>query len=56
MKRVALAFTAIMLLACGVLADQGHHHEELTQDQLGKVHFPVSCVPTVQPCPSMKLI
>ena len=48
MKRVTLAFTAFMLFACGALADESHHHEELTQDQLGTVHFPVSCVPTVQ--------
>jgi tetratricopeptide (TPR) repeat protein len=34
---------------CGVaVADEGHHHEELTQDQLGTVHFPVSCAPEVQ--------
>src|SRR4051812_46893876 len=24
-------------------ADDGHHHEDLTQEQLGTVHFPVSC-------------
>jgi tetratricopeptide (TPR) repeat protein len=29
-------------------ADEGHHHEELTQDQLGTVHFPVSCTPDAQ--------
>ncbi len=34
---------------CGVaIADEGHHHEELTQEQLGTVHFPVSCAPDVQ--------
>lgn len=34
---------------CGVAAaDEGHHHEELTQEQLGTVHFPVSCAPEVQ--------
>src|SRR5882762_573911 len=34
---------------CGaVVADEGHHHEELTQEQLGTVHFPVSCAPDVQ--------
>src|SRR5271163_3622063 len=26
-------------------ADEGHHHDEFTQDQLGTVHFPVSCAP-----------
>jgi len=48
MKRATLIFTAIVLFACGVSADEGHHHEELTQDQLGTVHFPVWCVPAVQ--------
>src|SRR4051812_33345298 len=34
---------------CGAaVADEGHHHEELTQEQLGTVHFPVSCAPDVQ--------
>jgi tetratricopeptide (TPR) repeat protein len=28
-------------------ADEGHH-DELTQDQLGTVHFPVSCTPEAQ--------
>lgn len=34
---------------CGVgLADEGHHHEDLTDQQLGTVHFPVSCAADVQ--------
>ena len=38
---VAVAF-------CGIaIADEGHHHEELTAAQLGTVHFPVSCSPNV---------
>ena len=28
--------------------DEGHHHEELTEQQLGTVHFPVSCAASVQ--------
>ena len=28
--------------------DEGHHHEELTETQLGTVHFPVSCAAAVQ--------
>jgi tetratricopeptide (TPR) repeat protein len=31
-----------------VAADEGPHHEELTQAQLGTVHFPASCAPDVQ--------
>ena len=39
----------IAAVYCGVaVADEGHHHEELTQEQLGTVHFPVSCAPDVQ--------
>jgi tetratricopeptide (TPR) repeat protein len=48
MKRVALAFIVLMLFSLGALADEGHHHEDLTTDQLGTVHFPVSCAAAVQ--------
>src|SRR5271167_2338171 len=48
MKRLALAITLLMLFSFGSLADEGHHHEDLTTDQLGTVHFPVSCAATVQ--------
>ncbi|HEY6304388.1 MAG TPA: hypothetical protein VIX14_15130 [Terriglobales bacterium] len=30
------------------VADEGHHHEELTPEPLGLVHFPVSCTPGAQ--------
>src|SRR5258707_9418415 len=30
------------------VADEGHHREELSPDQLGPVHFPVSCTPDAQ--------
>jgi hypothetical protein len=48
MKRIALAFTAVVLFTVGALADEGHHHEDLTTAQLGTVHFPVSCAAAVQ--------
>jgi tetratricopeptide (TPR) repeat protein len=48
MKTVTLAFTILILFAFGAWADEGHHHEDLTTDQLGMVHFPVSCAATVQ--------
>src|SRR5208282_2493438 len=48
MKQVVLAFIVSMLFSCGALADEGHHHEDLTTDQLGTVHFPVSCAAAVQ--------
>ena len=45
-----LACTVILFLccACPLLADEGHHHEDLSEQQLGTVHFPVSCAPAVQ--------
>jgi hypothetical protein len=48
MKRALLTITALMLFSFGALADEGHHHEDLTTEQLGTVHFPVSCAATVQ--------
>jgi tetratricopeptide (TPR) repeat protein len=48
MKRTLLTITALMLFSFGALADEGHHHEDLTTEQLGTVHFPVSCAATVQ--------
>ncbi len=48
MRRVVLVFAAFLLFTSGAVADEGHHHEDLTQDQLGTVHFPVSCIPAVQ--------
>ena len=41
----SLSFTVIGILA---MADEDHHHEDLTAAQLGTVHFPVSCAPAVQ--------
>ncbi len=48
MKQVVLACIVSMLFSFGALADEGHHHEDLTTDQLGTVHFPVSCAAAVQ--------
>jgi tetratricopeptide (TPR) repeat protein len=48
MKKLALAFTVVILFSLGAMADEGHHHEDLTTDQLGMVHFPVSCTTAVQ--------
>src|SRR5258705_12410455 len=42
--RKLIRILCLALACCGVaVADEGHHHEELTQEQLGTVHFPVSC-------------
>jgi tetratricopeptide (TPR) repeat protein len=47
MKLLPVA-VALLCLVLPALADEGHHHEELTEKQLGTVHFPVSCAPAVQ--------
>ncbi|HZP17667.1 MAG TPA: hypothetical protein VFB00_06870, partial [Terriglobales bacterium] len=39
---------AVLLLFTFALADEGHHHEDLTEAQLGTVHFPSSCAASVQ--------
>ena len=44
MKRIVLiVFAALSLFGVLALADEGHHHEDLTTEQLGTVHFPISC-------------
>jgi tetratricopeptide (TPR) repeat protein len=49
MKNTLLTLAILLSLAFPLFADdEGHHHEELTQQQLGTVHFPVSCATTVQ--------
>jgi tetratricopeptide (TPR) repeat protein len=48
MKRGALLIAVASLLGVLALADEGHHHEDLTDEQLGTVHFPISCAASVQ--------
>jgi hypothetical protein len=49
MKNVALAALGVALFcSLPLLADEGHHHEEMTEAQLGTVHFPTSCAAAVQ--------
>jgi tetratricopeptide (TPR) repeat protein len=44
-----LFLLAILFLTPAVLADdEGHHHEDLTESQLGTVHFPSSCAEAVR--------
>ena len=45
-----LAVLALLASFCvsAFAYDEGHHHEELTPQQLGTVHFPVSCAAEVQ--------
>ena len=38
----------LLFWASPSFADEAHHHEDLTPEQLGTVHFPVSCSPSVQ--------
>ncbi|MBZ5546336.1 MAG: hypothetical protein LAO22_00035 [Acidobacteriia bacterium] len=48
MRKLLWIFWIVAGLSCVAVADEGHHHEELTQQQLGTVHFPVSCAPEAQ--------
>jgi tetratricopeptide (TPR) repeat protein len=49
MKKVSVVLAFSLLLAINALADdQDHHHEDLTPEQLGTVHFPTTCTEGVQ--------
>jgi len=48
MRKLTWILWIVAGLSCIAVADEGHHHEELTQEQLGTVHFPVSCTPEAQ--------
>ncbi len=49
MRKLILILCLSVASSCLAIADEGHeHHEELTQEQLGTVHFPVSCTPEAQ--------
>lgn len=39
---------ALLSLPAPLMADQSHQHDQLTPQELGAVHFPVSCSPTAQ--------
>jgi tetratricopeptide (TPR) repeat protein len=43
-----LAIALLLCISCFVSADEGHHHEDLTEAQLGTVHFPSSCSAAMQ--------
>ena len=44
-----LFLLAILAVAAIALADdEGHHHEDITEAQVGTVHFPTSCAAAVQ--------
>ena len=48
MKRIVLLIAIVVSFGLATLADEGHHHEDLTASQLGTVHFPVSCEASMQ--------
>jgi hypothetical protein len=49
MKNFLLLSTVFLVFSFPAFADdEGNHHEDLSADQLGTVHFPVSCAPSVQ--------
>jgi tetratricopeptide (TPR) repeat protein len=50
MRKLSWLLCLALAVTCAGFADddEGHHHEGLTQEQLGTVHFPVSCTPEAQ--------
>ena len=40
MKRLALVFAVVSMFGVFALADEGHHHEDLTAEQLGDCALP----------------
>ena len=48
MIRCVAFLLALVAMALPGLGDEGHHHDELSNQQLGTVHFPISCAPEVQ--------
>ena len=48
--KICALLLAFLMCSSALLAadDEGHHHEELTEAQLGTVHFPSSCLASVQ--------
>ena len=49
MKRIAfLLALALLIPSASIADDDAHHHEGLTAEQLGTVHFPTSCVLSAQ--------
>jgi tetratricopeptide (TPR) repeat protein len=49
MKGIAIALGICLMCAVSAPAyDEAHHHEDLTAEQLGTVHFPTSCTEDVQ--------
>src|SRR5947209_18143243 len=48
MKTILLLAFALVVPCHLAADDEGHHHEDLTEAQLGTVHFPSSCAESVQ--------
>jgi tetratricopeptide (TPR) repeat protein len=48
MKNFCLLIIVAVVCTLPAFADDDHHHEALTPDQLGSVHFPVSCAAAEQ--------
>jgi len=49
MKHLIIVLTVLFLGTAPTFADDdSHHHEDLTAEQFGTVHFPVSCTAAAQ--------
>ena len=47
MRKLIWFFSIALVFSAAAVADEGHH-DDLTQQQLGTVHFPISCTPEAQ--------
>ena len=48
MKAVFCVSVLTVVLCSFAVGDEGHHHEEMSEAQVGTVHFPTSCAASVQ--------
>src|SRR3979409_2481213 len=48
MRNLILVLVVLSFSLTPAVADDDHHHEALTPDQLGSVHFETSCAASVQ--------
>jgi tetratricopeptide repeat protein len=48
MRRLCFAVCLLVFFSFPSFSDEGQHHEDLTPEQLGTVHFPVSCAAAMQ--------
>jgi tetratricopeptide (TPR) repeat protein len=48
MRSTLLLCVVVGVMSVVLVADEGHHHEDITEAQVGTIHFPTSCAASVQ--------